>query len=314
MLKRVPHTYVIIFYIIVICSVLTWILPGGEFARETVEINGVEREIINSESFQYIDPAPQTWQIFSAFFDGFVNTADIIVFILMIGGAFWIMNESKAIDVGIYSFLHSTKKLEKWKPIKKLGVENIIMTLIMLLFSVFGAVFGMSEETIAFTIIFVPLAISMGYDSIVGVNLCFVAAALGFAGATLNPFTIGIAQGLSDIPLFSGIEYRFFCWIIINLVGFTYILVYANKIKKNPKKSLVYDDDHVWRKKEQPNLEQLKIKTPKQAWFTFAVISTVLVLFSVFYPESELKLEIPALLHRLCQLVQEPLSLVVFSH
>ena len=72
----------------------------------------------------------------------------------------------------------------------------MIITLIMLIFSVFGATFGMSEETIAFIIIFVPLSISMGYDSIVGLCMCFVGAALGFAGALLNPFTIGIAQGL----------------------------------------------------------------------------------------------------------------------
>lgn len=90
----------------------------------------------------------------------------------------------------------------------------------------------MSEETIAFVIIFVPLSISMGYDSIVGVSMCFVAAGLGFAGALLNPFTIGIAQGLSDIPLFSGIEFRFFCWIIINLFGISYILRYAKKFIK----------------------------------------------------------------------------------
>jgi uncharacterized ion transporter superfamily protein YfcC len=74
----------------------------------------------------------------------------------------------------------------------------------MFIFSLFGAVFGMSEETIAFTIIFVPLAISMGYDSIVGVSLCFVAAALGFAGAFLNPFTVGIAQGLVGYSAFLG--------------------------------------------------------------------------------------------------------------
>jgi uncharacterized ion transporter superfamily protein YfcC len=95
----------------------------------------------------------------------------------------------------------------------------------------------MSEETIAFTVIFIPLAISMGYDSIVGVSLCFVAAALGFAGAFLNPFTVGIAQGLSDIPLFSGIEYRLFMWFVINATGFTFILRYAAKIHKNPEKS-----------------------------------------------------------------------------
>ena len=89
-------------------------------------------------------------------------------------------NDSKAIDVGIFTFLKKTKKIEHIKIFKFLGIENIIITLIMIMFSIFGAVFGMSEETIAFVIIFVPLALSMGYDSIVGVNMCFVAAGLGF--------------------------------------------------------------------------------------------------------------------------------------
>jgi len=196
--------------------VLTWFVPGGQFGREVVTMeDGSTKEVIIQNSFHYVDSQPQTWQVFSSLFDGFVDKADIIVFILLIGGAFWIMNESKAIDVGIMSFLKSAKKLEHHKIIKYLGVDNIILTMIMLMFSVFGAIYGMSEETIAFIIIFVPLAISMGYDSIVGVSICFVAAGLGFAGALLNPFTIGIAQGLSDIPLFSGIEYRFFSWIFL---------------------------------------------------------------------------------------------------
>ena len=220
MLKKVPHTYAIVFYIIVFSAILTWIVPGGEYAREIVEVQGVEREVIVNNSFQYIEHNAQTWQIFSALFKGFVNTSHIIVFILMIGGAFWIMNNCRAIDVGIFSFLKFTKKLEKRRFFKFFGIDNIVITLIMLMFSVFGAVFGMSEETIAFIIIFVPLAISMGYDSITGVSMVFVAAALGFAGALLNPFTIGIAQGLSNIPLFSGIEYRLFCWVVINVIGF----------------------------------------------------------------------------------------------
>ncbi|MCK4466534.1 MAG: YfcC family protein, partial [Bacteroidales bacterium] len=203
--KKIPHTYVIVFYIIIISAILTWIIPGGEYVEKLIDTDGFEKKEM---VFQRVDSQPQTWQIFSAIYKGFVRQSGIIVFILMIGGAFWIMNNSRAIDVGIFSFLKITQKLERIKFFRFFGIDNIIICLIMLLFSVFGAVFGMSEETIAFVIIMVPLAITMGYDSIVGVSMCFVAAALGFAGAVLNPFTIGIAQGLAELPLFSGIEYR----------------------------------------------------------------------------------------------------------
>ena len=131
----------------------------------------------------------------------------------------------------------------------------------------------MSEETIAFIVILVPLAISMGYDSIVGVCIVFVAAALGFAGAILNPFTVGIAQGIAKLPLFSGIEYRFVTWIIINFVGIAYILRYANKVKKNPEKSLVYENDAYWRNRRSEETEDLKYYTPKRSWAVFLSIT-----------------------------------------
>lgn len=299
MLKKVPHTYVIIFSLIVFSAVLTWVIPGGEFERETKVVNGVEREIIKNQSFEYTERAEQTWQVFSSFFDGFLRTSNIIALIIIIGGAFWILNESKSIDIGIYSFLKFLKRWEKSKFLRKIGVNNIVLVGIMSVFSLFGAVFGMSEETIAFTIIFVPLAVSMGYDSIVGVSLCFVSAALGFAGAFLNPFTVGVAQGLSDIPLFSGIEYRIFMWSVINVVGFTFILKYASKIKKNPEKSVVYEDDKFWRTRNE-NLAVKPEKTkPKAAWISLVFLSVALLLFAVFYPISHIhfgnsEIKIPA--------------------
>ncbi len=280
MLKKVPHTYVIVFAILVLAAVTTWFVPGGEYNRHTVVVEGTTRTVITPNSFHYVENSPQTWQIFSAFFEGFVDKADIIVFILMIGGAFWIMNKSRAIDIGIYAFLGFTKKVEHWKTLKFLGVNNVILVLIMTLFSVFGAVFGMSEETIAFIIILVPLAISMGYDSITGVSIVFVAAGLGFAGAILNPFTIGIAQGLSDIPLFSGIEYRIFSWFVINIIGFSFILYYANRIKKNPEKSPVYKLDDYWRKRNNEDVDDIKYYTPKSAWFVYFITLIALVFYS----------------------------------
>lgn len=288
MLKKVPHTYVIIFFLIVFSAVLTWVIPGGEFERETKVVNGVEREIIKNQSFHFVEKDAQTWQIFSSFFDGFLLTSNIIVLIIIIGGAFWILNESKSIDLGIHSFLKFLKRGEKSKLLAKIGVNNIVLIGIMSIFSLFGAVFGMSEETIAFTIIFVPLAISMGYDSIVGVSLCFIAATLGFAGAFLNPFTVGVAQGLSDIPLFSGIEYRIFMWVVINVVGFTFILRYASRIKKNPKKSVVYEDDHFWRARNEGNNMKIKRINSKSAWFLLIFLSVALILFSVFIPYSSI--------------------------
>ena len=289
MKRKVPHTYVIIFSIIIVAAIATWLVPGGEYQRETKIVNGVEREVIVAGSFEYTSNQPQTWEIFSSFFNGFVNTANIIVFILMIGGAFWIMNESKAIDVGIFSLLKFTRKLESVKFIRFLGVDNLIIVLIMLMFSVFGAVFGMSEETIAFIIIFVPLSISMGYDSITGVSMCFVAAGLGFAGAILNPFTIGIAQGLSQIPLFSGIEYRMFAWVVINVVGIVYILRYVARIRKDPKKSPVYEEDEHWRERGNAHVEDIKYSVPKSSWFVFGIIQTILIVYAFLYPESTLK-------------------------
>jgi len=289
MFKKIPHTYVIVFAIVVLSAILTWVIPGGKFDRTTVNVNGTDREVIVQGSYHEIESQGQSWEIFSSFFEGFVDKADIIMFILVIGGAFWIMNASKSIDVGIYSFLKFTKKLEKNKTIRKIGVNNIILTLIMLVFSAFGATFGMSEETIAFVIIFVPMAIKMGYDSIVGVCICFVAAGLGFAGALLNPFTIGIAQGLSNLPLFSGIEYRLFCWVVINVIGFAFILRYAAKIHKDPTKSLVYTDDEYWRKHNDVDMEELEFYTPKSAWLTYFILLITMVVFSYHYPQSTLK-------------------------
>lgn len=288
MFKKIPHTYVIIFFIIAFAAVLTWVIPGGEFERETVVSGGVERTVIDKDSFHYIERNAQTWQIFSSLFNGFVRQSGIIILILMIGGGFWIMNDSKAIDVGILSFLKFARRLEKYRFFNFLGVNNVIITLVMIMFSMFGAIFGMSEETIAFVIIIVPLAISMGYDSIVGICMVYVAAHLGFASAVLNPFTIGIAQGIANLPLFSGLEYRIFCWFVINFIGIAFVLWYAKRVKEKPERSIMYSLDEYWRKRGSGEIENIKKETSKAAWFVYAFLVICLGLFSFSFPSSDL--------------------------
>lgn len=290
MLKKIPHTFTIICSVILFCAVLSWIIPAGEYSRQVTEVNGIERTVIVDNSFHSVEQTPQTWQVFSALLNGFERQAGIIAFLLIIGGAFQIMNNSRAIDAGIFSFLRYTRGLEKHGFIRSIGVNNVVVAAVIVLFSVFGAVFGMSEETLAFVIIIVPLAISMGYDSITGLCMVYVAAHVGFSGAVLNPFTIGIAQGLSDLPLFSGFEYRLVCWFILTTLLIVIVLKYANRIKKNPEKSPMYKADAYWRDKQEANLETVNYRTTKSAWVVYVLVLVSLVLFSVFYPESTFRL------------------------
>ena len=113
--RQIPHTYVIIFYIILFCATLTWIIPGGQY-KESINAAG-EKTVV----YEAVEHAPQTWQVFSAFYKGFVDKADIIVFILIIGGAFWIVNDSKAFDIGTVSFLGRARKMENNRFLRKIG-------------------------------------------------------------------------------------------------------------------------------------------------------------------------------------------------
>ncbi|MFA7116259.1 MAG: YfcC family protein [Bacteroidales bacterium] len=269
-----PNTYIIIFSIIIICAITTWVVPGGQYIKD---------DVTEVQTFHSIESVPQTWQVFSSLYKGFEKQAGIIIFILIIGGSFWIINNTKSVDVGIYSFLDKTKKLEKYAVFRKIGVNNLVMISIMCLFSLFGGVFGMSEESLAFIVIIVPLAISMGYDSITGLCLVYLAAHIGFAGAFLNPFTIGIAQGLAGIPLFSGIEYRFVCWLFLTIVLVIFVLIYAARVKKNPKFSIMYEADSYWRGKINEDVDTVKYYKNKSSIISFILISIIILIFTILY-------------------------------
>ena len=156
--------------------------------------------------------------------------------------------------------------------LRAVGVNNIVLVLIMLLFSVFGAVFGMSEETIAFTVLIVPLAISMGYDSIVGVCMVYVAAHVGFAGAVLNPFTVGVAQNLSGLA-------------VLNLAMIIFVLRYAHKVHRDPRRSVMYEADARWREKAADASSKPDVLRTRSSWIAFALSSAAVVLFSIFYAD-----------------------------
>ncbi len=210
---KVPGTYTIIFAMILLSALLTWFVPGGEYVK------GEEGTL----AYRDVESVPQLFGVFTALYHGFVKQSGIIIFILIVGGSFWLLNSTGAISVGIGRFIRSVGRYHK-----------VVLVAITLLFSLAGAIFGMSEETIPFVGIVVPLVVSMGYDAFLGVLIVYVAANVGFSSAFLNPFTVGIAQEMAELPLFSGMEYRLFCWAILTLLLILFVLFYAKSVYKAP--------------------------------------------------------------------------------
>lgn len=165
---------------------------------------------------------------------GFQDKSQIIAFILLIGGAFGIILATGAVDRALHSVARGSRAA---------GNEWVIIAANMGLFSLGGAVFGMSEEVIPFVMITVPLAIRLGYDSITGVCMSFLAAGLGFAAAFLNPFTIGVAQGIAEVPVFSGMGFRLAVWIVLTTIGIAYVLWWAGRVRKRPRLSPTWEND-----------------------------------------------------------------------
>ena len=233
---QMPHTLVIITVIIALVTIATYIIPGG--AYDTV-VNESGKTVVVNGTFKYIESQPQNiFKVLQAPIQGIVEGAEIIAFLFIVGGAFSVISKTQAIDFGIL------KIVQKFK-----GKEILVLPILMFMFSLGGATFGMSEESVAFIAILLPLVLALGYDSIVAMCVTYLACNLGFSSAMLNPFTVGIGQSIAEIPLYSGVEYRTITWFITTLVGCIFVMIYAMKIKKNPKLSPVFESDQIKREK-----------------------------------------------------------------
>ena len=232
MTQRIPNVFVIVFGLIVLAAVATWVLPGGRYERTKEQVGASTRTVVVPGSYREVQAQPQTLQVFTAPIRGFVRLAEIIGFIFLVGGAFFLLNDTGALAAGIRRLVALLA-----------GREYLVIPIVMTLFSLFGAVFGMCEEAMPFALIFVPLALALGYDSLVGVCLTFVAAGVGFAGAFINPFTLQIAQTLAGVPPLSGMGYRVLVWALSTGLTIAWVMIYAARIKRDPRRSPMYDLD-----------------------------------------------------------------------
>jgi len=223
-----PHGYFIIFVLILIATLATWTLPAGEYERFKDPHSG--KTIVDPESFHYVDPNPvDPFEMLQAIPTGFKQAAGIIAFVFIIAGAIQIIRSTGALDAGIIAMVNKMK-----------GRDTPLLLAIMFVFALLGSVFGFAEETIPLIPLGVAMALALGYDRVVGFHIVRTAAWVGFAGAMLNPFTIGVAQSIAELPLYSGLWYRIICFLVFFTIGAVFILKYARDIRKDPKKSILY--------------------------------------------------------------------------
>lgn len=265
---RIPHTYALLFFIIVLAALMTYVVPAGEFQKTEDPETG--RTVVIADSFERVNNEPVSFfGIFKAIPKGMEDAGYIIFFVLMIGGSFGILQGTGAIDAGIGEVV---KKMS--------GNEKLIIPVIMIIFSLAGAMLGSAEEMLPFYPIVISLALALGFDTITGTAMVLLGAGAGFAGAFLNPFTIGIAQGIAGLPLFSGIALRLVAYAVILGTTIIYVYRYANKIQKNPKLSPTYEDDK--NKHDKFNLEDLSdFTTRHKLVLTVLVVGLATLAFGV---------------------------------
>jgi uncharacterized ion transporter superfamily protein YfcC len=231
-----PHTLVVVMALVVLVLMASWVVPSGEYQRTTVQTNEGTRTVTVAGTYA---PVPKVYlgleTILDAPIKGFVDAALLAVFLLVIGGSFGVFQETGAVEFGIRRLVALLAR----RP----HLEGLLIPALMVVFSLAGSVFGMAEEVIPFVVIFIPLALRLGYDSIVGVSIPFLGAAAGFAAAFFNPFTVGIAQSIAGVPLYSGLGYRIVTWVVGTAVIVAYVMWYARRVKANPDISPVRDID-----------------------------------------------------------------------
>jgi uncharacterized ion transporter superfamily protein YfcC len=217
---RVPHTWVLLFGLIVVAAIATWLVPAGMYER--VDVSG--RALVDPTTYHRVEGEPAgVMDVLLAFPRGLVGAAAIVFFIFIIGGAFGVVEETGAITAGIDSVVRGVA-----------GRGEVVIPLLMLVFAIGGGTIGMAEETLPFLPALVVLARRLGYDEITGGAIALVGAAAGFAGAFLNPFTVGVAQGIAGLPLFSGVAYRLVAWVTLTTIAILYVLRYARSIRNEP--------------------------------------------------------------------------------
>ena len=233
---KFPTAFTILFALIAAMAAATWVVDVGQYDR--VENAKLGKEVPVPGSFKSVEPNPQGIDdVVLAPINGFydidsyeVRAMDVALFVLFIGGFLGVVNATGAIDVGIKNAMVAMAGKEKW-----------MIPILMALFAAGGTIYGMAEESLAFYAILIPVMIRAGYDSVTGVAIIMLGAAIGTLGSTINPFATVIASNAAGVPFTDGIGLRLVILLVGWLICVLYVMRYAEKVRRDPSASLVAD-------------------------------------------------------------------------
>ena len=248
--RSAPDTLVILFWVALALVALSFLVPAGSFKVELdteghtlpVALDSFQLSTEGAPGTALFHADPDAVGLLNAPFEGLTSgsrssaAVGIMGFLLVVGGAFGVILRTGCIDRGMRALIQRTER----DPI-------LVLPLLFFLFSLGGAIFGMSEETIAFVIVLVPIIVRLGYDAITAVLVTFVASRVGFAASWMNPFNVAIAQGIAELPILSGAPLRMVMWAVFTSVGIGLTLWWARKVQRSPESSPAFASDAYFR-------------------------------------------------------------------
>lgn len=225
---KMPHTYVILTIILLAVVVLCYLIPAGEYDRVMDPVSG--KTVVLPDSFHYTQgKQPGLFDIFLALQRGYVDAADILFLIVFAYGYVYMLTKNGTLNNAIHLLIQKMK-----------GKTHLLIPVFMMLFGILGSTLGIFEETYGLVSVFVGIGLALGYDALVGGAVVYVGVATGFAAATTNPFSVGIAQSIAEVPINSGLLYRVVVFLVFQSVTIWYVMRYAKKVKAHPEKSVMY--------------------------------------------------------------------------
>lgn len=268
---HMPHVFVILFFLVLVASISTWIIPPGQFDYQSVDVNGTMRDLVVPGSFHYIDRSEASptgiIDFFCSFHRGMIAGAEIMMMIFIVNAAFSMIVKTGAFDCMMGALL---RKFD--------GKEKILVPLFFLIYALGATLFGMWNDFNGLIPIMVGMGVALGYDALFGFAIIILGIGIGFASALMNPYTIVIAQSIAGIPVYSNPEIRIAMFVIFSAMSIWWIFRYGKKIKADPSKSLMAGEKTKFQF-DRDELVKLKVGTREKLVLADILVCLIIIMY-----------------------------------